>query len=50
MKKILSLLLAMGMTITMLAGCGTQTSNIENGGNENKKRKSHGCPMGNTTS
>ena len=39
MKKILSLLLAMGMTITMLAGCGTQTSNIENGGNENKKEK-----------
>ena len=39
MKKILSLLLAMGMTATMLAGCGTQTSNIENGGNENKKEK-----------
>ena len=34
MKKILSLLLAMGMTATMIAGCGTPIFNNENDGKE----------------
>lgn len=39
MKKILSLLLAMGMTATMIAGCGTPIFNNENDGKESKKEK-----------
>ena len=39
MKKLLCLLLAMVMTATMLAGCGTQTSGTEKNENESKKEK-----------
>lgn len=39
MKKLLSLLLIVVMTTTMLAGCGTQTSNVEKNENKSKKEK-----------
>lgn len=39
MKKLLCLLLAVVITATMLAGCGTQTSSIEKNESESKKEK-----------
>lgn len=39
MKKLFCLLLTMVMAITMLVGCGEQTSNTEKNENESKKEK-----------